>query len=205
MEMVVDQNVGDQSVTVFGVLEVTIAALKACDSSLSIYETVQRVKHDLDVLAQGGSIPTSSQFPGNGSTNVVVPPQITHTPSVREKFLHLEDENRGCKISCVEGAVTWVLDFKAAFILAMEPKTPIKKMQSLWSNFFTKGASDHADVAMFERHGFRLSRKREHMCRSCKQLALVGCCSKYAQSNRTQKSIFIGMELTKTPKTPHVA
>jgi hypothetical protein len=95
-------------------------------------------------------------------------------------FLSMDDDERGCKIERVEGHVTPLMDLKAAYEACMGHGT------------FT------GDVATIHSFGFRLSDKKEHVCKSCKQLARSQgrrCCEQYSQENRAKKFVVYGMSL----------
>ena len=92
-------------------------------------------------------------------------------------FLGMDEDERGCRISRVEGAVTWVHDFKAAYKDKMA------------------GCKFESDPATFHQFGYRLSAKEENVCKSCRKLAKVGCCAMYGGSNRIKKKVIYNMEL----------
>jgi hypothetical protein len=72
--------------------------------------------------------------------------------------------------------VTWLLDFKAAYMAAM--KTPYV-----------------ADPAVFQRFGYVASDKRMHCCKSCKQIAKQGCCGLSSRDERLKKDLIFNMFL----------
>jgi hypothetical protein len=91
----------------------------------------------------------------------------------------MDDDERGCKIETVEGHVTWLQDLKAAYEACMGPGFTI-------------------DTSTFHAFGFRVSDKREHACKTCKQLARArggACCTSQARDNRTKKDLVHGMKL----------
>lgn len=93
------------------------------------------------------------------------------------QFLEMDDDERGCSIGCIEGKVTWLIDFKAVFEAKMGRGTYI------------------ADPAVFSGFGFRVSDKREKVCKSCKQPSRLGCCPDYCTGNRVDKNLIHGMDL----------
>jgi hypothetical protein len=93
-------------------------------------------------------------------------------------FLSMEDDERGCKIERVEGNVTWLQDFKAAYEACMGHGTFV------------------SDTATFHAFGYRISESRENVCKSCKQLAKSRsgrCCENYSNADRGKKVVIHGM------------
>lgn len=108
--------------------------------------------------------------------------RLTAATNKLDEFLSMDPAERECNITNVNGCVTILLDFKAAFESKMSTvREPVKYV---------------ADPAVFASYGFRVSERREHTCRSCKQLAKGGCCPSYAQSNRIQKFVIFDMQIT---------
>lgn len=108
--------------------------------------------------------------------------QLAAATNKLHHFLDMDEDERGCSIQCVDGHVTWELDFKAAF-----------------EAFYGKG-SYTPDVAVFQRFGFRKSSEPENACKSCKQIAKSRggkCCEQYSNNNRTKKHVIFNMKLTK--------
>lgn len=101
-----------------------------------------------------------------------------------EEFLALEDESKGCSIKYVDGAMTWLSDFKAMFE-AKRHGLVVKYVE---------------DMAVFQAHGFRLSSTRVNVCRSCKRPARVDCCDESARDNKTMRDIIYNMELVHVTK-----
>jgi hypothetical protein len=95
------------------------------------------------------------------------------------EFLAMDDDERGCAIRRVEGRITWVADFKAAYESRMGEK-PVM------------------DVVVFEAFGFPMSQKRANICKSCKQIAQGRggrCCADYSATNRRPVDVLYDMEL----------
>jgi phage/plasmid-associated DNA primase len=94
-------------------------------------------------------------------------------------FLSMEDDERGCKIEKVDGQVTTIIDFKAAYEACMA--------QSFVN-----------DVATFHAFGFRVSDKPENVCKTCKQVAKARggrCCEQYSQENRSKRVVLFNMRI----------
>jgi hypothetical protein len=102
--------------------------------------------------------------------------QVASTNKLHE-FLEMDEDERGCQITRVEGHVTWLPEFKEAFVAKM--KTPYV-----------------ADPAVFNLFGFKSSDKRENMCTACKQLSKIGCCPLYSSANRCKKVVIHNMMLS---------
>jgi transposase len=96
------------------------------------------------------------------------------------RFLAMDDDERGYAVERVEGHVTWLLDFKAAFKDRM-------------------GQAFENDSAVMQKFGFTVSSKKENVCLSCKQLAKGGkarCCEQYSNAtNRAKKDVIYGMRM----------
>ena len=95
-------------------------------------------------------------------------------------FMAMSEHERGFAIQRVEGHVTWVHDFKAAFERWMGENVALV---------------DRATMAAF---GFSVPDKRHNVCLSCKQLARGGgqrCCDAYAIENRAMKHVLFGMKI----------
>lgn len=93
------------------------------------------------------------------------------------EFFEMDDHERGCKIACVEGRVTWLSDFKKHFEEKMGKGTYV------------------ADPAVFAGLGFRLSQERVNVCKACKQLAKGECCD--SRGDRTVKTVLHNLEMVK--------
>jgi hypothetical protein len=94
-----------------------------------------------------------------------------------QAFLSMEEGERGCKIEKVEGHVTWLQDLKAAYEACM-------------GHGFVK------NVDVFHAFGFRASKGRVNVCKSCKLIPRGGgCCSAYNPANRTKKNVIYDMEM----------
>lgn len=107
--------------------------------------------------------------------------QQTFTNKLHE-FLAMDDDERGYRITRVEGHVTWELDFQSAF-------------QTVLS-----GTKYVADATVFGQFGFTKGAKAEYACLGCKQLAKARggkCCEVYSHSNRRQKVMIYNMRLEK--------
>lgn len=111
--------------------------------------------------------------------------QLAASTNKLHQFLAMDDEERKCSITRVEGHVTWILDLKEAFQTAMGgagPKLP-------WT----------PDQAVFSAFGFILSTKAESVCLACKQIAPdrggPRCCEDYNAANRRQKFVVYSMRL----------
>lgn len=97
-------------------------------------------------------------------------------------FLSSEDAKRGCKVECVTGAVTPLIDLEEAFTRAT-------------------GGALAIDVAVLAQFGFSLSLTKVNICKTCKKVAKGGregvrCCAGYAQGNRDKKTVVYNMALT---------
>jgi hypothetical protein len=89
-------------------------------------------------------------------------------------------ETLGVSVERVEGAVTWVSDFKQAF----ESKHGV--------------GSFVMDVAAFMAFGFTVSERTVNMCLSCKHFARARptrCCANYSAGNRSMQAIIRGMRI----------
>lgn len=95
------------------------------------------------------------------------------------QFLEMDDDERGCRVECVEGRITWVQDFVAVYERKM-------------------GCQFVADPAVLCNFGFTYSEKRENICKSCRQLAKSRggkCCEEYDNKNRASKQVIMNMRL----------
>jgi hypothetical protein len=95
------------------------------------------------------------------------------------EFLSMADIDRGCRIEKLEGSVTPLMDFKAAFEACMG--------QGFVSNMET-----------FEKFGFKVSEKQVNTCRECKQVARsrgLQCCKLYDGTRRIKKVVVHGMHM----------
>lgn len=122
-----------------------------------------------------------------------VPPQVliwqgmlTAATNKVQEFLSMDDEERRCSITLVEGEVTLEQDFKAAFAAVFDPT-------------FVRGNPKgyQQDAAVFQGGGFRLALK-EKICRSCDKPSKAKperCCKDYSQMNRSEKSRIYNMVL----------
>ena len=109
--------------------------------------------------------------------NTPSPPLKAVNMSKLCEFLQMVDDERGCRISRVNGSITWVDDFKAAFNSKMACRF-------------------EPDPATFHQFGYRLSAKEEHVCKACKKLAKSGCCTMYKNSDRGKKKVIYDMVMT---------
>jgi hypothetical protein len=122
---------------------------------------------------------------GSGGFWKSVPPKLLEwqgklaaaTNKVHE-FLEMDEDERGCSITFIEGHVTWLLDFKAAYMAAM--KTPYV-----------------ADPAVFQRFGYATSDKRWNCCKACRQIAKKGCCASFSNDERLKKDLIFNMRLVR--------
>lgn len=183
----------EHSLAVIGASGVVIEALRQCDQSWSLEETVQVVKLELDLFVQR----TSNQ---NNAEPLVTqsvkrckrddkPRQHTSPfdhqapSSFLEDFMAMGDSKRLCRITFRRGAMTDVQAFKAAFKVAMKENG----MSSVWRQ---------GDEDRLHKYGVTVSRKRrDYMCLSCDKLSHKGCCALYSQQNRRQKTWFYGLSL----------
>lgn len=96
------------------------------------------------------------------------------------EFLAMHHVIRGCRITLVEGHMTLMQDFKAAFKASMG---------------FTLRKQDKKSLHTY---GFRptFGTKRELFCKSCNGPAFAGCCEAYSNIGRTQKHVIHNMQLT---------
>jgi hypothetical protein len=88
------------------------------------------------------------------------------------EFLSMDDDDRGISISRVDGCVTWLLQFKAAFEGRM-------------------GSTLDTDPSVLAQFGYRVSEKKENVCKACKQLAKSRggrCCAQYNYNRRRMSS-----------------
>lgn len=93
------------------------------------------------------------------------------------EFLALDEDDRGCSITCVQGKTTWLMDFKAVFEARMK-------------------VTYVADPAVFATAGFRVSDKLVNVCPACKQSSAVGsgrCCPSYDHQKRAKKHLVYDM------------
>ena len=121
-----------------------------------------------------------------------VPPKILEWRGVLvsatsrlHEFLSMDDDERGVAIRRVEGHVTWVQDFKAAYKACMDGDVAL-------------------DAAVFAEFGFTLGDKHGNVCKSCKQEArggLARCCDAYSKPNRTKKYVISNMAIGAHPTT----
>jgi hypothetical protein len=96
------------------------------------------------------------------------------------EFLAMEDDERGCSITRVEGRVTWMLDLKAAYEARMGHGAFV------------------ADPATFHSFGFHVSQALESVCKACKQVARARggrCCENYSNADRGRKFVIHSMKL----------
>ncbi|MEW5314996.1 MAG: hypothetical protein WDW38_006453 [Sanguina aurantia] len=108
--------------------------------------------------------------------------RLTAATNKLDEYLSMDPAERECNITNIPGSVTILLDFKTAFETRMSTvREPVRYV---------------ADPAVFASYGFRVSDRREHTCRACKQLARGGCCAAYSQSNRIQKYVIFDMEIS---------
>ena len=92
-------------------------------------------------------------------------------------FLAMDEVARGCRITRVEGHVTWELDFQKLFEGAM-------------------GIEYAADTAVFTQFGFTRGSKTEFACLGCKQVAKARggkCCDAYVRESRRLKIMIHNM------------
>jgi hypothetical protein len=93
-------------------------------------------------------------------------------------FLEMDEDERGCRITFDEGHVTWLIDFKEAYVAAM--KTPYVD-----------------DPAVFQRFGYVTSDKRWNCCKACKQIAKKDCCGVSTREDRLKKDLIFNMRLVR--------
>lgn len=99
-----------------------------------------------------------------------------------QRFLDMDDEERGFIIAHRPGAVAWVPEFKQAYQNVMR--------ESL--GFIDEGV-------LQQQRGFSLSNRFEYVCLSCKGLARGGwgatdrCCPDYSNYRRTKKKVIFDM------------
>ena len=107
--------------------------------------------------------------------------QAPPAPNKLHEFLTMDDDERGCVIRRVEGRVTWVQDFKAAYVL----KISNEQLGAL-------------DAAIMTEFGFTVSDKMENVCRGCKQIARArggGCCPEFDRDARVKKAVIHNMQM----------
>jgi hypothetical protein len=95
-------------------------------------------------------------------------------------FMSMEDDERGCKIEKLEGHVTAVMDFKSVYEACMGHGT------------------FNCDVATFHAFGYKVSDKKEHVCKSCKQVAKARggrCCDLFDRMKRVKRAIVHDMRI----------
>lgn len=96
-----------------------------------------------------------------------------------QRFLDMEDDERGFIIAYRPAAVTWVPDFKQAYQAVMRDSLGV------------------IDENVLRRRGFSLSDGFEHVCLSCKGLARGAasgkCCPDYSNLRRTRKRVVFNM------------
>jgi hypothetical protein len=110
------------------------------------------------------------EFPGNETP-------ATNANKLLE-FLEMDEDERGCRITFVEGHVTWLVDFKDAYSAAMNQPY-------------------ESDPAVFARFGYVASEKRLNCCTACKQIASKGCCEKFSHDERRPKEVIFNMRLVR--------
>ena len=98
--------------------------------------------------------------------------------STLHEFLQMDEIERGCRISKVDGGITWVHDFEAAF------------EEKMRCDFLS-------DPATFSKFGYKLSAKEEHVCKVCKKLARAGCCAMYDATKRGKKKVIYDMAIAR--------
>lgn len=78
----------------------------------------------------------------------------------------------------MEGHITWLHDFRAAFAQAMD------------------GAAFVCDVAVLNAAGYQLSADRVNVCKHCKQHARANCCPQGNRIDRCKKDVIHNMRMT---------
>jgi hypothetical protein len=93
------------------------------------------------------------------------------------RFLDMDEEERGCRIERMEGRITWVRDLAAAMEAVCGAKT------------------FHKDATVLAAFGFTTNPdgRRVNVCRSCKQVARIGCCPAFNRANRCTKDVIYDM------------
>lgn len=123
-----------------------------------------------------------------GSFWEVVPPimrawrgGLAAATNTLEEFLSKDDSTRKCSIERVEGSLTWLPAFDAAFQKGMDGEKLVM------------------DVGVLQGHGFRVSPDAVYVCRNCKNLAQATpkCCAAYNRDlHRTKRRVVYDMQLT---------
>ncbi|PNH03855.1 hypothetical protein TSOC_010046, partial [Tetrabaena socialis] len=106
--------------------------------------------------------------------------EVANTRNKLHEFLAMDNDHRSSSstsqtysISRVPGSITWVSDFKRAFEDCMSTKLRL-------------------DAATLRTFGYRTSRGRDNVCKSCKAIAQARggrCCDAYDVSNRIKKDV----------------
>jgi hypothetical protein len=109
---------------------------------------------------------------------------VTTTASDKLRaFMAMSDRERGVSIQRVEGHITWLHDFKAAFNRWMQ--------QTGCTNAVL------LDAAALHMFGYMVSKKEGvYVCKGCRQLAKARggrCCEMYNNSNRGKKVVIYDM------------
>jgi len=142
------------------------------------------VKHDrlIRFLCKMYGAKTSTAFSGEEITFASTGTTATATATNKlHEFLAMDDVERGCRITMVNGSVVWVEDLKRIFEATMTVPFVV----------------DHAVLRAF---GFSMSNDRLNVCYACKQIAKVrggACCEVYARmenrARRGKKSVVMNM------------
>ena len=117
---------------------------------------------------------TALQFPASKLKNL----NKDAVDDMQRFLLMNKDERKGIVIARAPGRVTWKEDFVHAYTMVI-------------------GKEPTMDAAALHQLGFRLSSKRENVCKSCKQIAASGkCCAAYAGNDRGKKIVIYDMSIT---------